>query len=179
MPLELAASTHRHLALDAPPAEVARYFQGNEELLAQLVGAEFVERLGDRHYRVSTRGFSAFGLTVTPAFEVRFYDFSDHTRMVSQQCQLVGGSGELELSASFVGEARFRGAESGCELECWVDAEATVGLPALARLAPEGVVRSVLQGLMQATLDAVSARFVPLIRQDFERWCAQQVSPTS
>ncbi|MNT89048.1 hypothetical protein D3C72_2297100 [compost metagenome] len=41
-------------------------------------------------------------------------------------------------------------------------------------LLPHGVVKGALQSLMQHTLDALSARFVPLIREDFAAWQAAE-----
>lgn len=171
MPIELEAYTERTVGLSAPPDAVARYFAQNEDLLGELVGKEHVTPLGNGRYRVATRGFSALGLTVTPAFEVAFVDHPGVTHMASQACHLVSSNAlDLDLEARFEGEAQFHPAPEGTALFCWTHAHARVRLPGFLAWMPRSVVQAALQGLMKSALDATSARFVPLIQKDFERW---------
>lgn len=174
MPLELEAYTERTVTLAAEPETVARYFAQNEDLLGELVGQEHVVRLGPGRYRVATRGFSALGLTVTPAFEVEFVDLPGVTHMASQACHLLSSNAlDLDLEARFEGEAQFHPCPEGTSLFCWTHAHARVRLPGLLAWMPRSVVQGALQGLMRSALDATSARFVPLIQRDFERWRRQ------
>lgn len=173
MHVELDAYTERSVTLEGTPEEVSRYFSANEELLGKLLGPERVTRLAPDLYRVATRGFSALGLCVTPSFDVAFTDSPGVTHMQSQGCHLVSGS-DLDLSAGFEGEAQFLAADAGTTLFCWTQAQARLHLPRALGLLPEGMVKGALQALMQHTLDALSARFVPLIREDFAAWQAEQ-----
>lgn len=169
MRVELEAYTERTVPLPAPPETVASYFSENELLLSLLVGHERVKKLAKGHYRVETRGFHAMGFSLTPSFDVTFEDFLDRTEMSSRDCQLMHASAfDLDLSAHFKGEAQFHPSEAGTELFCWTQAWATVHLP-LPRIFPQGPIKSVLEAIMQGTLDTLSARFVPLIQSDFER----------
>lgn len=173
MHVVLDAYTERTVTLEAPPEDVARYFSANEELLGKLLGPERVTRLAPDLYRVATRGFSALGLSVTPCFDVAFTDSSGVTHMQSQGCHLVCGS-DLDLSAGFEGEAQFLRQGEGTTLFCWTQAQAQIRLPRALKLLPEAMVKGALQALMQHALDAVSARFAPLIREDFVAWLAEQ-----
>lgn len=171
MEIELEAYTERTVPLPAPPEQVARYFTQNENLLGELVGHEHVEPLGAGRYRVATRGFSALGLAVTPAFEVKFVDHPGVTHMASQACHLIESSAlDLGLEARFEGEAQFHPAPDGTALFCWTHAHARVRVPAFIAWMPRAMVQGALQSLMKSALEATSARFVPLIQKDFERW---------
>lgn len=172
MQLELEAYTERTVHLPAPPDTVARYFAQNEDLLAELVGPEHVTPLGAGRYRVATRGFSALGLTVTPAFEVEFVDHPGVTHMASKACHLLE-SGALDLEARFEGEAQFHPApDAGTALFCWTHAHARVTVPGLVAWMPRAAVHGALQAIMKGALEATSSRFVPVIQKDFERWRA-------
>lgn len=175
MLVELTAYTERTVGLNAPPDVVARYFSQNEELLAQLVGPERVQRLEPGLYHVETRGFSALGIDVTPSFEVAFADRPGVTHMASRQCHLLHANAfEFDLSASFEGEAQFHPAPDGTELFCWTHAVARLHLPPWLSLAPRTLVKSTLEALMHGALETMSGRFVPLILEDFERWSARE-----
>ncbi|MNY19044.1 hypothetical protein D3C86_1524590 [compost metagenome] len=178
MEVTLDAYTERTVTLAGTPEEVARYFSANEALLGKLIGHERVSCQGPGLYRIATRGFSALGLSVTPCFDVAFTDRPGVTHMQSQGCHLLSGS-ELDLSASFEGEAQFLAEGGGTNLFCWTQAEAALRLPRAMGLLPHGVVKGALQSLMQHTLDALSARFVPLIREDFAAWQAAARSQLS
>ncbi|HEY9900214.1 MAG TPA: DUF1997 domain-containing protein [Pantanalinema sp.] len=173
MDVELDAYTERTVTLSAAPCEVARYFSANEALLGKLIGPERVTCQGPGLYRVATRGFSALGLSVTPCFDVAFTDRPGVTHMQSKGCHLVSSS-DLDLTAGFEGEAQFLGLGDETTLFCWTQAEARLRLPRALGLLPHGVVHGALQALMQHTLDALSARFVPLIREDFAAWQAEE-----
>ncbi|HEY9854090.1 MAG TPA: DUF1997 domain-containing protein [Stenomitos sp.] len=171
MDIELDAYTERTVILPAPPELVGRYFAQNEDLLSDLVGKEHVTALGAGRYRVATRGFSALGLTVTPAFEVEFVDHPGVTHMASQECRLLESNAmDVDLEASFEGEAQFHPAPEGTSLFCWTQAHARIKLPAFLRWMPRPVVQGALQALMKGAMEATSSRFVPLIQKDFERW---------
>lgn len=174
MELSLEAFTERVVPLAAPPDRVRAYYQGNEDLFAQLVGREHLLRLDDRRYRVQTRGFAALGLEVKPSFEVCFRDFEDRTTMDCQDFHFAHTSqGDLELSAQFEGAALFEPDEAGTALRCWTHAQALLRLPGAWRLVPRGVIEGVLQAMMQTALEAVTNRFVPLIQRDFAAWLRQ------
>lgn len=175
MDLELEAYTERTVSLPAPPTDVARYFAQNESLLSELVGQEHVTSLGGGRYRVATRGFSALGLTVTPAFEVEFVDHPGVTHMASKECHLLESSAlDLDLEARFEGEAQFHPAPDGTSLFCWTHAHARITVPGFLRWMPKAAVQGALQTLMKGAMEATSSRFVPLIQKDFERWRALQ-----
>lgn len=173
MHIELEAYTERTVPLPAPPEVVARYFAQNEELLGELIGKEHVTALGAGRYRVATRGFSALGLAVTPAFEVEFVDHPGVTHMASKECHLLSSSAmDLDLEARFEGEAQFHPAPGGTALFCWTHAHARVTVPGLVAWMPRAAVHGALQALMKGALEATSSRFVPVIQKDFERWRA-------
>ena len=175
--IELEGYTQRSTVLAATPDEVARYFSGNETLLKQLVGAERVERLAHQRYRVSVGRFEALGLIVDPHFEVDFTDLPGVTRMESTSCRVVTSQAlDLDLSAGFSGEARFEAHADGCLLTSWSAARVQLlRLPGILRSIPPGMIQSVGNAVIHKALDATSARFVPLIRQDFERWRSRSV----
>lgn len=179
MEISLEVYTERSVPLPAPSEVVAHYFSENETLLSLLVGPERVTKLASGQYRVATRGFHALGFSLTPSFEVHFIDSPARTEMMSQDCQLLHSNAlDLDLSATFRGEAQFQAAESGTVLFCWTRAWAQVRLP-IPPLVPHSLVKGTLQALMQGTLDSLSARFVPLIQSDFERWQDSRISGSS
>lgn len=181
--IELEGFTQRSTVLPASPEEVARYFSGNESLLKQLVGAERVTRLtpsmGGAHHRylVSVGRLEVLGLVVNPHFEVVFEDSPSLTRMESTSCRVVSSEHlELELAAGFTGEARFDPHPEGCLLTSWSATRVELlRLPALLRGIPPALVQRVGNAVIHKALDAMSARFVPLIAEDFARWKSRSV----
>lgn len=173
MQVQLEAFVERVLGLEAEPELVREYYQGNEELFGALVGREHLVRLGERRYRVSTRGFGAFGLEVTPSFEVGFDDHPERTVMTCRDFHFAHTArGDFDVAASFAGEACFEPGPLGTALRCWTRAEASLVLPGMLRLVPRPVVEGVLQGLMHTALEAMALRFESLIARDFPRWRA-------
>lgn len=175
--IELEGFTQRSTVLAASPEEVARYFSGNELLLKQLVGADRVDRLAHQRYLVSVGRFEALGLVIDPHFEVIFEDLPGVTRMDSTSCRVVTSEHlDLELAAGFSGEARFDPHPDGCLLTSWSAARVQlIRLPGLLRGLPAGMIQKVGNAVILKALEATSSRFVPLIRDDFERWRAQTV----
>lgn len=172
--IELEGYTQRSTVLAASPEEVARYFSGNEFLLEQLVGKERVRRVAPQRYQVSVGRFEALGLVVDPHFEVVFEDLPGVTRMESTSCRVVTSEQiDLELAAGFSGEARFDAHADGCLLTSWSAARVQIiRLPGLFQGLPASLIQKVGDAVIHKALDATSARFVPLIREDFERWRA-------
>lgn len=175
--IQLEGFTERSTILAADPDDVARYFSGNELLLKQLVGAERVERLAHQRYLVSVGRFEALGLVIDPHFEVVFTDLPGVTRMDSTSCRVVTSETiDLELAAGFSGEARFDPHEDGCLLTSWSAVRVDLlRLPGLLRSVPAGMVQSIGNAVIHKALEATSSRFVPLIREDFERWRSRSV----
>lgn len=175
--LELEGFTERSTVLPASPEEVARYFSGNETLLKQLVGSERVQRLAPQRYQVSVGRFEALGLVVDPHFEVVFEDLPGLTRMNSAACRIVTSNHlDLELAAGFSGEARFEPHPEGCLLTSWSATRVEfLRLPSLLRGMPPSLVQRVGNAVIAKALEAMSARFVPLIRADFERWKSHSI----
>lgn len=175
--IDLEGFTQRSIVLAASPEEVARYFSGNELLLKQLVGAERVERLSTQHYLVSVGRFEALGLVIDPHFEVVFDDLPGLTRMDSTSCRVVTSEHlDLELAAGFSGEARFDPHPDGCLLTSWSAVRVDlIRLPGILRGFPPGMIQKVGNAVIHKALDATSARFVPLIREDFERWRSRPI----
>ena len=175
--IELEGYTQRSILLAASPEEVARYFSGNELLLKQLVGAEHVERLAPQRYLVSVGRIEVLGLVIDPHFEVAFEDLPGLTRMESTSCRVVTSEHlDLELAAGFSGEARFDAHSEGCLLTSWSAARVDLlRLPGILRGLPAGMIQRVGNAVIHKALDATSARFVPLIREDFERWRSRSV----
>ncbi len=175
--LELEGFTQRSTVLPASPEEVSRYFSGNDLLLKQLVGAERVSRIAPQRFLVSVGRFEALGIVIDPHFEVVFEDLPGLTRMDSASCRVVTSENlELELSAGFSGEARFEPHPDGCLLTSWSAARVEIlSLPPLLRGLPRNMIQSVGSTVINKALEAMSARFVPLIRADFERWKSQSV----
>ncbi|MNK45609.1 hypothetical protein D3C87_643740 [compost metagenome] len=175
--IALEGYTQRSTVLAASPEEVARYFSGNELLLKQLVGADRVERLAHQRYLVSVGRFEALGLVIDPHFEVEFTDHPGLTRMESTSCRVVTSESlDFELAAGFSGEARFDAHPDGCLLTSWSAARVDLlRLPGLLRTIPAAMIQSVGNAVIHKALDATSARFVPLIREDFERWRSRSV----
>jgi hypothetical protein len=176
MQLSLSAYTERTVPMNGDPETVARYFSQNESLLAQLVGPDRVDRLGEGLFRVHTRGFAALGLEVTPSFDVAFTDLPGVIRMASQRCHLLHGE-QFDLEASFEGEAQFHPAAHGTALFCWTEARAELDLPPWLSFAPRSLVTSTLEAIMHGALEAMSGRFVPLIQRDFAAWAEHAVDP--
>lgn len=175
MEVGLEAFVERILRLEAPPEAVREYYQGNEELFGQLVGRERLVRLADRRYRVQTRGFGAFGLEVTPSFEVQFTDHADRTVMTCRDFHFAHtASGAFDAAAAFEGEACFEPDGAGTALRCWTRAQAHLVLPGMLRLVPRAVVEGVLQSLMHTAMEAMALRFEGLIARDFPRWYAER-----
>lgn len=175
--IELEGYTQRSIVLNAAPEEVARYFSGNEGLLRQLVGPERVERLAHQRYRVSVGRFEVLGLVIDPHFDVAFEDLPGLTRMTSTSCRVITSEHlDLELAAGFSGEARFDPHPEGCLLTSWSAARVDVlRLPGILSHLPPGLVQRIGNAVIHKALDATSARFVPLIREDFERWRSRSV----
>lgn len=175
--IDLEGYTQRSILLDASPEEVARYFSANEDLLKQLVGADRVTRLAHQRYHVAVGRFEALGLVVDPHFEVVFTDLPGLTRMESTSCRIVTSEQlDLDLAAGFSGEASFAPHPEGCMLTSWSAAKVEIiRLPALLRGLPPTLIRRVGSAVIEKALDAMSARFVPLIRDDFERWRSRKV----
>lgn len=175
--LELEGFTQRSTLLPASPEEVARYFSGNDALLTQLVGSDRVTRLEPQRYHVSVGRFEALGLVVDPHFEVVFEDLPGLTRMDSTSCRIVTSEQlDLDMAAGFSGEARFDPHPDGCLLTSWSAARVEIRrLPVLLRSLPPALVQSVGNTVIRKAMEAMSARFVPLIREDFERWRSRSV----
>jgi hypothetical protein len=175
--IQLEGFTQRSTVLAASPEEVARYFSGNESLLKQLVGSDRVERLAHQRYRVSVGRFEALGLVIDPHFEVVFEDLPSLTRMESTSCRVVTSDHlDLELAAGFSGEAHFEAHPEGCLLTSWSAARVElIRLPSLLRGLPPGMIQKIGNAVIHKALEATSARFVPLLREDFERWRSASV----
>jgi hypothetical protein len=175
--IALEGFTQRSILLHASPEEVARYFSANEDLLKQLVGADRVTRLAPQRYHVSVGRFEALGLVVDPHFEVVFTDLPGVTRMESTSCRIVTSEHlDLSLAAGFSGEAAFEPHPDGCLLTSWSAAKVDLlRLPTLLRGLPPALVRKIGCTVIEKALEAMSARFVPLIREDFERWRSRKV----
>lgn len=172
--LNLAGHVVQELTLPDPPDVAFRYFAKNEDLLKQFLGQDRVEPLEDGVYRVRLNPHGALGLTVQPSFDVAFIEHPpDRVEMRSLRATLLETShDDAGFDAHFDGEARFLASDSGTRVICGAHMRVTLGLPAFLAWMPTGPLEAIGNGIIQAAMQGLSLRLVPIMQRDIRRWVA-------
>lgn len=165
--MEVRGETSREVLLDAPKAEVAHYFAGNEALLRRLVRGE-VHALEAGVYRVALRRYQVGDMAIAPAFDVRFVDRPDGMTMTSLDCRVLDAThADLDLSARFEGEAQYEDHPAGTLVRCRARAHARVRLPFFVEWLPASWLERAADALVAIAMEEFGDRFLSLLREDF------------
>lgn len=173
MTLQLGGRVEQAFGLPYPPEVAFRYFARNDDLLKQFLGEDRVECLEDGVYRVKLNPHGALGLTLQPSFDVAFIEHPpDRVEMKSLRATLVESShGDAGFEARFEGEARFLPDEAGgTEVTCQAAMHVELELPAFFAWMPVAPLEALGNSLIQAAMQGLSGRLVPLMQRDIRRW---------
>jgi hypothetical protein len=175
----LNGQLQRHDPLNATAESAYAYLAANEALLKRFLGPDRVTVIADGCYRIQMKRFRILGFSFKPGFDVLFEQHPpDRITMRSLGCQLTEQShGDLGFEAGFEGDARFRPDGDACVLGSVIDAQVRLTTPQALDWLPASLVQPIANGLLQATLEALSLRLIPMMRTDLARQRKSEPSP--